>query len=164
MMARTMENFQRKNLFGDTEYKDRTSQSNGYALGETFRNKKLKLHLNRAVVCILTAVVAIYTYNWLFGEVNWKLQDELEVVKTSLMRNILWSVGIGLGFGLFTWMIIFMDSAVPGVQPPTPLSPRSIRESSGHTFHSNYLVAIFNGVFLTGIALWRQYMFDDCSS
>ncbi|XP_022242704.1 uncharacterized protein LOC106460300 isoform X3 [Limulus polyphemus] len=45
------------------------------------------------------------------------------------------------------------DSCQPGIQPPSPLSPRKIRASSGHTFHTGYILALVNGVLFSALAL-----------
>nr|CAI5819359.1 unnamed protein product [Callosobruchus analis] len=49
----------------------------------------------------------------------------------------------------FTWMMVYLDSAVPGVQPPSPLSPKRYKDQSGHTFHLNYVFAIVAGILVS---------------
>lgn len=49
----------------------------------------------------------------------------------------------------FTWMCVYLDSSVPGVNPPSPLSPQKIRIQSGHTFHLNYVFAVLLGLLVT---------------
>ncbi|XP_063236293.1 ADP-ribosylation factor-like protein 6-interacting protein 6 [Bacillus rossius redtenbacheri] len=49
---------------------------------------------------------------------------------------------------VISWLVIYMDSAVPGVSPPTPLSPKRYRVESGHTLHSGYALAIIGGVII----------------
>nr|CAH7719534.1 unnamed protein product [Callosobruchus chinensis] len=67
--------------------------------------------------------------------------------KTVLKYSNIW---LPLLFGFlssyFTWMMVYLDSAVPGVQPPSPLSPRRYKDQSGHTFHLNYVFAIVVGI------------------
>ncbi|KAF2895623.1 hypothetical protein ILUMI_10553 [Ignelater luminosus] len=48
----------------------------------------------------------------------------------------------------FTWLMVYLDSEVPGVQPPSPLSPSKYKIRSGHTFHLNYVFAVVVGVFI----------------
>ncbi|XP_017784990.1 PREDICTED: uncharacterized protein LOC108568424 [Nicrophorus vespilloides] len=48
-----------------------------------------------------------------------------------------------------TWVMVYLDSDVPGVQPPSPLSPTTIKMQSGHTFHLNYVFAVLIGIFVT---------------
>ncbi|XP_060522966.1 uncharacterized protein LOC132699970 [Cylas formicarius] len=49
----------------------------------------------------------------------------------------------------FTWIFVYLDSNVPGVQPPSPLSPQKYRMQSGHNFHLNYVFAILIGILVT---------------
>ncbi|XP_050309570.1 ADP-ribosylation factor-like protein 6-interacting protein 6 [Anthonomus grandis grandis] len=55
----------------------------------------------------------------------------------------------GLMISYFTWMCVYLDSNVPGVSPPSPMSPERYRVQSGHTFHLNYVFAIFMGILTT---------------
>ncbi|XP_056641759.1 ADP-ribosylation factor-like protein 6-interacting protein 6 [Diorhabda sublineata] len=55
----------------------------------------------------------------------------------------------------FTWIMVYLDSAVPGVQPPSPLSPKKYKEQSGHTFHLNYVFAIVVGFLVSGYMYFR---------
>lgn len=56
---------------------------------------------------------------------------------------------IGSLVTVFSWMIIYLDSDIPGVNPPTPLSPRKNR--TGYQMHVNhqyslsYLMTVING-------------------
>lgn len=56
---------------------------------------------------------------------------------------------IGFIVTVFSWMIVYLDSDVPGINPPTPLSPRKNR--TGYQIHVkqqyslNYLMTIVNG-------------------
>ncbi|XP_054288768.1 ADP-ribosylation factor-like protein 6-interacting protein 6 [Macrosteles quadrilineatus] len=44
-----------------------------------------------------------------------------------------------------TWHLMYFDSAVPGINPPTPLSPSKYRMVSGANFHLNFIFAIAIG-------------------
>ncbi|RZC34749.1 ankyrin repeat and zinc finger domain-containing protein 1 [Asbolus verrucosus] len=46
----------------------------------------------------------------------------------------------------FTWIMVYLDSQVPGVQPPSPFSPSKYKARSGHSFHLNYVFAVLMGV------------------
>lgn len=56
---------------------------------------------------------------------------------------------IGLLVTTFSWMIIYLDSDVPGVNPPTPLSPRKNKTGYqmhvSHQYSLSYLMTIING-------------------
>ncbi|XP_022242703.1 uncharacterized protein LOC106460300 isoform X2 [Limulus polyphemus] len=74
-------------------------------------------------------------------------------IKQAYHFDTLLALGTGITVSLFTWMIIYLDSCQPGIQPPSPLSPRKIRASSGHTFHTGYILALVNGVLFSALAL-----------
>ncbi|XP_033328052.1 ADP-ribosylation factor-like protein 6-interacting protein 6 isoform X2 [Megalopta genalis] len=49
----------------------------------------------------------------------------------------------------FTWFIIYHDSSIPGINPPSPFSPskqRFSKESSG--VQMNYLFGLLNGILI----------------
>ncbi|XP_032667919.1 ADP-ribosylation factor-like protein 6-interacting protein 6 [Odontomachus brunneus] len=52
----------------------------------------------------------------------------------------------GLAITSFTWFIIYMDSSVPGVNPPFPFSSSRQRVREGSTMHINYLVGALHGI------------------
>ncbi|XP_032793730.2 ADP-ribosylation factor-like protein 6-interacting protein 6 isoform X3 [Daphnia magna] len=64
----------------------------------------------------------------------------------------------GLSMVLFSWLLVYYDSTIPGVFPPTPISPKKHRLQSGHTFHLGYLLGLINGIIVFGITLWQQMM------
>ncbi|CAH1995767.1 unnamed protein product [Acanthoscelides obtectus] len=67
--------------------------------------------------------------------------------KTVLKYSNIWLPALfGFLSSYFTWMMVYLDSAVPGVQPPSPLSPKRYKEQSGHTFHLNYVFSIIVGI------------------
>lgn len=49
----------------------------------------------------------------------------------------------GLVITYVTWVIIYYDSKVPGVQPPSPFNASN---TSGRRWHSCYIAAVANGV------------------
>jgi hypothetical protein len=55
----------------------------------------------------------------------------------------------------FTWMMVYLDSHVPGVQPPSPFSPNKYKTRSGHFFHLNYVFAVLMGVLVAAYMYWR---------
>jgi len=56
----------------------------------------------------------------------------------------------------FSWLLIYFDSKVPGVYPPSPVSPKKNRNMSGHTFHLNYAIGLVNGFITFALILWQQ--------
>uniref|UniRef100_A0A182MI23 Uncharacterized protein n=1 Tax=Anopheles culicifacies TaxID=139723 RepID=A0A182MI23_9DIPT len=60
-------------------------------------------------------------------------------------------VAFGLLLSSFTWYIIYLDSSIPGVNPPTPFSASKKRYRGGPTskerrFHLPYIMALLSGV------------------
>ncbi|XP_017040773.1 ADP-ribosylation factor-like protein 6-interacting protein 6 isoform X2 [Drosophila ficusphila] len=58
----------------------------------------------------------------------------------------------GLLVAGFAYGIVYLDSAVPGVNPPSPFSPRSkkrFREEKAASLHLGYLCALFCGFLVT---------------
>ncbi|XP_034941944.1 ADP-ribosylation factor-like protein 6-interacting protein 6 isoform X1 [Chelonus insularis] len=56
----------------------------------------------------------------------------------------------GLGVTAFTWFIIYKDSYIPGINPPSPFSPskKKIRHCDESKVPLNYLMGIVNGVLI----------------
>lgn len=90
---------------------------------------------SEAKLCINSWIYYYYS-KWII----WKSSVHLDL--TRLGQSLLF----GLWMMLFTWMITYMDSNKPGVQPPSPVSPRKLRLQSGHTFHLGYALALVNGL------------------
>lgn len=74
---------------------------------------------------------------------DWSEQNQLSAKLTPVLCGLIVSV--------FCYAIVYLDSAVPGVSPPTPFSPRSKqrsrRGSSG--LQLNYLCALGAGIMVT---------------
>lgn len=53
----------------------------------------------------------------------------LHYARTTVMKSspILLPVLCGIGMTVFTWIMIYLDSSVPGVKPPTPFSPEKYK-------------------------------------
>ncbi|XP_001985865.2 uncharacterized protein LOC6560361 isoform X2 [Drosophila grimshawi] len=67
------------------------------------------------------------------------------------VRSKLSPVLCGLLVAAFFYLIVYLDSAVPGVDPPAPFSPRSkqrYRQKSS-ALQLNYLIALGSGILLT---------------
>ncbi|XP_022906557.2 ADP-ribosylation factor-like protein 6-interacting protein 6 [Onthophagus taurus] len=78
--------------------------------------------------------------------------------RESIKYSSIWlPILCGLLTTYFTGIIVFLDSDVPGVQPPSPFSPSKYRKASGHTFHSNYAFALLIGITVTCYMYWRQF-------
>ncbi|XP_011696804.1 PREDICTED: uncharacterized protein LOC105455283 [Wasmannia auropunctata] len=52
----------------------------------------------------------------------------------------------GLVITGFTWFILYKDSSIPGVNPPSPFSPSRQRIHGSSRIQLNYLVGVLNGV------------------
>lgn len=52
----------------------------------------------------------------------------------------------GLVITGFTWFILYKDSSIPGVNPPSPFSPSKQRIRGDSRIQINYLVGAINGI------------------
>ncbi|KOC66670.1 hypothetical protein WH47_00879 [Habropoda laboriosa] len=48
----------------------------------------------------------------------------------------------------YTWFIIYKDSSVPGINPPSPFNPSKQRFSKTSRVQMNYLIGILNGILI----------------
>uniref|UniRef100_A0A182IW60 Uncharacterized protein n=1 Tax=Anopheles atroparvus TaxID=41427 RepID=A0A182IW60_ANOAO len=66
--------------------------------------------------------------------------------------HALFAVSFGLLVASFTWYVIYLDSSIPGVNPPTPFSASKKRYRGGSSqakerrFHLGYITAMVSGV------------------
>uniref|UniRef100_A0A182SHG4 Uncharacterized protein n=1 Tax=Anopheles maculatus TaxID=74869 RepID=A0A182SHG4_9DIPT len=51
---------------------------------------------------------------------SWKMENVLQQIASA--SHTLYAVAFGLLLSSFTWYIIYLDSSIPGVNPPTPFS------------------------------------------
>ncbi|XP_016985889.1 uncharacterized protein LOC108049273 [Drosophila rhopaloa] len=66
----------------------------------------------------------------------------------------------GLLVAAFAYGIVYLDSAVPGVNPPSPFTPRSkkrFREEKTASLHLGYLCALFCGFLVTVFMYFDLY-------
>ncbi|XP_016958816.1 uncharacterized protein LOC108030438 [Drosophila biarmipes] len=66
----------------------------------------------------------------------------------------------GLIVAAFAYGIVYLDSAVPGVNPPAPFTPRSkrrFREEKTASLHLGYLCALFCGFLVTVFMYFDLY-------
>ncbi|KAG7204039.1 hypothetical protein KM043_001898 [Ampulex compressa] len=54
----------------------------------------------------------------------------------------------GLLMMCFTWFIIYKDSSIPGINPPSPFSPSKTRVAQSSRMQMNYLVGALNGILI----------------
>ncbi|XP_015524855.1 uncharacterized protein [Neodiprion pinetum] len=78
-----------------------------------------------------------------------------EAVSSAVVRfsrnNWLWirATLSGLAMMGFTWYIVYKDSSVPGVNPPSPLSLlKKSGQSSRYSMQVNYFVGVLNGILI----------------
>ncbi|OAD54423.1 hypothetical protein WN48_07787 [Eufriesea mexicana] len=48
----------------------------------------------------------------------------------------------------FTWFIIYKDSSIPGINPPSPISLSKQRLPKVSGVQINYLIGILNGILI----------------
>ncbi|KAK0158881.1 hypothetical protein PV328_009821 [Microctonus aethiopoides] len=54
----------------------------------------------------------------------------------------------GLGILGFTWFIVYKDSNIPGINPPSPFSPSKKKLSDNPRIQMNYLIGVINAILI----------------
>lgn len=49
---------------------------------------------------------------------------------------IIWPILCGIGMSIFTWVMVYLDSDEPGINPPTPFSP----SKSGYELSIKFII------------------------
>ncbi|KOX78852.1 ADP-ribosylation factor-like protein 6-interacting protein 6 [Melipona quadrifasciata] len=83
--------------------------------------------------------------------VNGSQYDDVVNVMTSVFKTYGWLIKAavcGLIMMGFTWFIIYKDSSIPGINPPSPFSPSKQRFSKVPGVQLNYLIGILNGILI----------------
>ncbi|XP_050067750.1 uncharacterized protein LOC126556532 [Anopheles maculipalpis] len=86
------------------------------------------------------------TFSWN----SWKMETIRQQIATA--SHTLYAIAFGLLLSSFTWYIIYLDSSIPGVNPPTPFSASKKRYRGGPSsskerrFHLPYIMALLSGV------------------
>lgn len=80
--------------------------------------------------------------------VNISQYDDVVSVLSSVVKTYGWlakATLCGLVMMGFTWFIIYNDSSIPGINPPSPFSPKQ-RFSKESRIQVNYLIGVVNGI------------------
>lgn len=83
--------------------------------------------------------------------VNNSQYDDVVNVMTLFFKSYGWLIRAaicGLIMMGFTWFIIYKDSSIPGINPPTPFSPSKQRFAKTSGIQMNYLIGILNGILI----------------
>uniref|UniRef100_A0A182PBX5 Uncharacterized protein n=1 Tax=Anopheles epiroticus TaxID=199890 RepID=A0A182PBX5_9DIPT len=82
---------------------------------------------------------------------TWEKDNFLQ--QAANVSHTLYAAAFGLLLSSFTWYIIYLDSSIPGVNPPTPFSASKKRYRGGggppskeRRFHLPYITALLSGV------------------
>ncbi|KAG4066622.1 hypothetical protein HA402_007258 [Bradysia odoriphaga] len=130
-------------------------------------NPKLQISL-RSSILILAVIVSVIVLKLLVvltGKPAASIlldSGAMALAKIQLLSNwlsencshLLWPSIKGSSWILFSWMLLYLDSSEPGVNPPTTLSPRQtnyIRKSSSH--HIGYLTSLATGIVIFCLSL-----------
>ncbi|XP_076638192.1 uncharacterized protein LOC143350167 [Colletes latitarsis] len=82
--------------------------------------------------------------------VNISQYDDVNVM-TLVFKSYGWLIKAamsGLIMMSFTWFIIYNDSSVPGINPPSPFSPSNKGFPRASGIQMNYLVGLLNGILI----------------
>ncbi|XP_017788649.1 PREDICTED: uncharacterized protein LOC108571171 [Habropoda laboriosa] len=83
--------------------------------------------------------------------VNISQYDGVVSVMTLFFKTFGWLIRAavsGLIMMGYTWFIIYKDSSVPGINPPSPFNPSKQRFSKTSRVQMNYLIGILNGILI----------------
>uniref|UniRef100_A0A2M4AMM8 Uncharacterized protein n=1 Tax=Anopheles triannulatus TaxID=58253 RepID=A0A2M4AMM8_9DIPT len=83
---------------------------------------------------------------------------ERVVPRAEQTAYVLYAIAFGLLVSAFTWYVIYLDSSIPGVNPPTPFSASKNRYRGGsraaeRRFHLGYITAMISGLVVFMIVL-----------
>lgn len=87
---------------------------------------------------------------------NKKLDDAWEWASRTDVQNKLNPILCGIAFSVFSFVLVYLDSNVPGINPPSPFSPRSkmlYRRQKTSSIHLGYLTAIAGGFVVSALML-----------
>lgn len=83
--------------------------------------------------------------------VNISQYDDVVCVMTLFLKTYGWLIRAavcGLVMMGFTWFIIYNDSSIPGINPPSPFSPSKQRFADSSGVQINYMIGILNGILI----------------
>lgn len=79
-------------------------------------------------------------------------RESLRNTKFEVNCSLITYAALGILLTLFSWTMVYLDSDVPGVNPPTPFSPRNNRtgyqQHVANSYSLGYLMTIVNGLAL----------------
>ncbi|XP_055854876.1 uncharacterized protein LOC129918398 [Episyrphus balteatus] len=85
-----------------------------------------------------------------------KLDDTLEWISHPDVQTKINPILCGIAFSVFSFVLVYLDSNVPGINPPSPFSPRSkmlYRRQKTSSIHLGYLTAIAGGFVVSALML-----------
>jgi len=119
-----------------------------------------------AVVCIvLLKFLVVLTgkpITLLLNDTGIDMFTKVQLTSNWISENcnyFLWPLIKGLSWTVASWTLLYLDSDVPGKNPPTPLSPRKTRcgNQSPATFHHiGYLTSLATGFVVFSLALFNE--------
>lgn len=135
--------------------------SNSDEKGRTYRIDKTLFYLS---LCVLACKILIGHWpeitSWFTDSHNASVTNVIstDVLFLKWIAALLLTKPIicGVLTSYFTWQFVYLDSATPGINPPSPFSPAKYRALSGSNYHIGYMFAIIIGplvslVFASGI-------------
>ncbi|XP_022228917.1 uncharacterized protein LOC111078516 [Drosophila obscura] len=121
------------------------------------RLKKAALLLGILIIGYKTVILSMPYINadsvqQLTGYVQGQWSEALGWTERHQLVSKLSPLLCGLIVATFAYGMVYLDSAVPGVTPPSPFSPRSkqrFRQQKSASLHLGYLCALFSGLLVT---------------
>jgi len=121
-------------------------------------------------VCVLVSVCSTLMYTVFLRHNTWDSPteerfdwDSYSHIPADVLKKLnldtfqSWQMAVltGIGATLVSWLIVYCDSAEPGISPPSPCAEERYRRLSGHAIHLNYMMGIINGIcIMIGYLYW----------
>lgn len=119
-------------------------------------------HLN--LITLVNKTNYILYIHTLFAGVNfdsskpdWNIRTMAKLLSVKNWAFVVWThlewvllpLLAGLATTAFCWAVLYLNSNIPGRDPPLPCSNKRWRERSGHNFHLQYSMTLYLGVLVT---------------
>ncbi|RZF46132.1 hypothetical protein LSTR_LSTR012992 [Laodelphax striatellus] len=75
----------------------------------------------------------------------------------------LWQAGkpaiIGFALSFIMWQMVLLNSNIPGIDPPTPFTPKKLRARKSPRYHLDYIFAVIIGLLTTFSLVVREMIY-----
>ncbi|CAD7088926.1 unnamed protein product [Hermetia illucens] len=96
----------------------------------------------------------VYISDYVHGSLN----NAWEYVSNSENQSRFLPILCGIAITIFTWVIVYLDSNIPGIHPPSPFSPKSkyrYRAQKTSSMHLGYITALASGIVVSALMTYN---------